>query len=139
MDQTVTQPSLLDAPEVLRALREEVAETGRDHQYHGKGYAPNSTQVPRECNYVTAGKPDCIVARALFRLGVPIAVLDQWEGVGAWGMCPANHVAGHPTPLLTDNAASILDRAQGMQDRNHPWGSCLDAAEDRARELEVTA
>lgn len=138
MDQNVTNPPLEAGP-VLRALREVVAEAGRDHQYHGKGYAPNSTQVPRECNYVTAGKPDCIVARTLFRLGVPIAVLDQWEGISAWGMCEANHVAGYPTPLLTDNAASILDRAQGMQDRNHPWGSCLDAAEDRARELEVTA
>lgn len=139
---------LIEAPAALRALREVVAEVGPDFQYHAR---PGSDHdLPTDCRYVNRDKPDCIVAKALHKLGISVEELSQWEGTAVRAMCPSqfggNSALGvktylrcGPRPLLTDTAAQILWAAQNMQDANHTYGVVLEAAEAKARELGVTA
>lgn len=114
--------------DVLRVMREVVAEFGEDYVYQ---------LVPDEggqCLYVhrdedSEGVPGCIVAQVLHRLGVPLSAFD--EGFSAHCMVDRLNARGWG---ITYVASVALAEAQRVQDSFHEseddctWGAAYRAA-----------
>lgn len=103
---------MTDIEKAIAVLTEVVNEAGRDYVY------------PRlnKCVYVHEGKPDCIAARALVKLGVPLSILAGQEDVSAISLA----LTGQPNDVLL-----LLDIAQGAQDEGRTWGEALDLIKGR--------
>jgi hypothetical protein len=97
-----------------RLLREVVTDTGRDH----------TVAVPGR--YVHDDRPMCIVARALYRLGVTVDELADMD------LCSSlNDIRDVRLPArvrMSVQARIVLGAAQGVQDVQDTWGDALDAA-----------
>jgi len=131
-------PELIDATSALTALREVVDEMGPEHRYWG----PVSDRFHEEedCRYVNEDNtPDCLVARAAHRLGVPLEELRKYEHRSAIEMGPEPYRQRprpeDAIPLFTEKAAQIMWAAQLAQDGNEPWRIALGAAERKFTEL----
>jgi len=112
--------------EVTEAFKAVVAEHGHDMIY-SRDLEPGESIY---CKYVVDGKPSCLVAHILHRLGVPLDYLAVREGVDATrvlGRC------GPDAPVdvtglnisVSVRAANALSAAQSSQDAGHCWGSAL--------------
>lgn len=130
---------LLDLPQALDLAVEVVAGAGANHRYFGDGDDAEDIDAG-ECQYVTEyDEPDCLVARILYRYGVPIAVLKLWEGYSATEMRLGYERRPVPTrALLTHRAANLLETMQSRQDDNVAWGDVLEHGRIVALRLGVT-
>lgn len=108
----------------IRAMTEVVKEAGVDHVY--------KQHIGAGCSYVYEGQPDCLVGRALHKLGVSIETLEAMdEDFGAFYSVVSTHL---PEELdITAEAWRVLSLAQECQDRGHTWGVALDTAKGRQR------
>lgn len=118
----------IDGPEALRLLREVVGE--RPDFVYAPPVGSNET-----CMYVWQGQPSCVVAHVLVRAGYDI---DTIANLDPWGLIDSarSHVRA---VRVNDEAAQILTVAQTTQDNSAAWSEALDAAENRARFLKVSA
>lgn len=109
----------ITAAEVRTAL-EDVADTDPRHIDQ-----PAGAGLP--ARYIANGRPDCLVARVLVRLGFSVGVLralDEEYPVGE--LCaPGVHLAEsrHPALRKLDPLAlRLLDYVQNQSERGVPWG-----------------
>lgn len=131
----------IDSTKALNALCAVVAEAGVDHVYTHRIQGDDEENAP-SCRYVFDGSPDCITARALARLGVPVDALAKldctksgvsaliglgydFEGMPYYISDPANLLAHADATAL---AARALQTAQSVQDNGGTWGAALEAA-----------
>lgn len=118
---------LTDAAEIemlgmLRTMKQVVAEEGSDYIYVPK---PTQQYPMGACVYVYNGKPDCLAGRVLARMGVPLWVLESYEGSTINQMI----VESSSRPInLTNETIHVLRQAQRAQDRGETWGYCLEQA-----------
>lgn len=119
-------PELINHHQAIEALRAEVAQEGPDHVYE----KPDGD----DCFYTWGGQPSCLVGRALFRLGVPLDELRDWENANARELSNSAMDDDNLTPirpaLTTVQAAQVFQVAQFRQDDGLPWGNALEAAEE---------
>lgn len=116
---------------VLDTLAAVVAEFGEDYVYKtqlGSAY----------CTYVRDGKPDCIAAQVLVRLGMSVEDLAQCEGKSC------AQFGGYGTVPVGGEALHVLRQAQMVQDgvssaspfsprfSSPTWGEALRVARDYA-------
>ena len=121
------QPHTIGVDRVLVLLGEVVAEVGEDHVLPCRGWERGA--CASDYRYVWQGRPDCITARVLVRLGVEVEYLLGVEGV------PAGIVLreGMLYPLdLSDDAIRVLEVAQRAQDTGRTWGAVLAVASECA-------
>jgi hypothetical protein len=120
----------LEVLAVLRTLKQVVEEAGDDYVYHHK-IRPDHLNTGKGCWYVDpeGKKPDCIVGRVLFRLGVSLNTLQRFEGIMASGLPSLETSAiGSGAIPLHRPALYVLGVAQGIQDTGGNWGDARDAA-----------
>jgi hypothetical protein len=99
------------------------------------------------CLYVYEGRPDCLVGKILHRMGIPLEILSQHEGMPASSVC--NYVRNcndsiangnqetRTTPSISEEVQSILEVAQYYQDGGARYARVRSYSEDRAmREIE---
>lgn len=103
--------------QALRALIDAVKAKGHTfcYQQRPKSNGQNITG----CWYVYDDCPDCLIGDALFRLGVPIDKLKEFEG------CSTESTAFAGRFDLSLQARDLFNEAQLWQDASMPWGSCL--------------
>lgn len=121
----MTAPSPLTAGRALLLLREVVAGQ-EDFIYRTDG-------AESVCVYFRSGQPSCLVGHVLAKAGFPpLSDEDEnnWAGVES---------ATLPEWFADFRAVGVLAAAQGDQDLGLPWGEALTSAEDKARQLGVTA
>jgi hypothetical protein len=106
-------------PEMLAVIAEVVAEFGPDYVYQRK----SGTNTGASCVYVYNGAPDCLAAKVLRKLGVPLADLAAFETKAC------NIFTGYG---ISSRALEVLNVAQMQQDRGFSWGLCLEAARTHA-------
>lgn len=109
---------------VLDTLAAVVAEFGEDYVYETQ---PESAY----CTYVRDGKPDCIAAQVLVRLGMSVEDLARCEGRS----CAL--LGGYVAVPVGGEALHVLREAQMVQDRTSPyssptWGEALRVAREYA-------
>lgn len=112
----LTDQEKKDVQLVLKTLEEVVNELGSDFVYPDRPALESNLDV--DCYYVWKGKPDCIAARVLHKLGVSVDTLAEHEG----GPCQ-----NIPSPLSVP-ALTVLGTAQQSQDERYPYGEALLAA-----------
>jgi len=125
----VSSQQVIDTVRALVAERPDYVYTG-----DGEGYVPGESS----CYYVHEQSdgtkvPGCLVGHALHALGVPLDVLEEYEGTSA-------HAAAEQTLSISDSATrtlSFLSVAQEWQDRGAPWGNALAVAEQGANSVSV--
>lgn len=114
-------------------LMQVVEEQGPDYVY---GVTP--------CSYMDrhgSNEPSCIVARALFKAGVPEDTL-RWMDTVSWVPKDENGDPLHSSTAIDDVAKSgafddvfrldpralaMFTEAQRLQDQRQPWGDVIDA------------
>lgn len=121
---------MITAEQAITALREVVA-GNEDYVYQ--------PPVGSMCVYVHDGKPSCLVAQVLSKLGVGI------DDLGRLDHKSTDHFDS-PVPVtayrlsdhmpIEDRASGILGYAQSRQDLGETWGEALAAAE-RVRATQV--
>ena len=116
--------------EGMAGLRAAVEERGWDYAYPEEWRAPGS-EGDGGCRYVVDGKPACLIAAALARLGVPVEVLrDQGDrgdrdddcedgGEGPRSARQLLEAIGVDMPPLLLEA---WQAAQNAQDAGRTWG-----------------
>lgn len=129
--ENITEQDREEIKLVLATLKEVVDEVGPEYEYEVWRFDPLSTPT---CQYVKNGQPDCIAARVLVKLGVPVYTLASYEGVAVNIMA---RVVRDKTGsfVLGEPAAGILRVAQQIQDRpdqDRTWGLALEWAQDKA-------
>ncbi len=117
----------IDKDEAIRLLRKEVANKGPDYVYERL----NSRFSSRSCVYFdeVTGEPSCIVGHVLADTEHVQDIATNLNIVGV------AHIAEVFPDLMTREATQIFEVAQDFQDRQHPWGQSLEAAEKKYREL----
>lgn len=98
---------------VMDALQKIVGEFGKDYVYKGD-------DLNARCLHREDGKPSCLVGQVLARL-TPDFVPRE---VGVSAQKSELHAAGYSSV-----ATYALQIAQSVQDRRHPWGAALTAAQ----------
>lgn len=116
----------LTVDRTLQLLREAVAEKGPDFVYKDLSGTPADSFA--ECRYVHGDEPGCLVGNVLFRHGIPLVRMQDFEGEGA-GRVVRELVDTYESP-----APSVLVAAQETQDSGGTWGEALDNAERAARQ-----
>jgi len=96
----------------IDAIRAVVAEAGPAHVYDRIG----------SCRYVRDGKPDCLIGRALARIGVSVERLADNEGTGAYEVMDSLGGFSHVVMKAAESA-------QDVQDGGAPWGYALQRFE----------
>lgn len=104
----------------INALEETVEETGRDHVYDME----HKVEVGM-CSYVHNGEPDCIIARVLSKLGVPVEWLATQEGTSASGVMRRIGYSG-TGPMDYGKLSWAATSAQNFQDNGGTFGGALD-------------
>lgn len=110
---------------VLDAL---LKEFGEDYVYPGS--------KDKACYYVANGQPSCLVGQVLYRLGVPIETLEEYDEVGSvFELSNSEYSLDGKTALERggvsvgdDRVLNILDSAQGWQDQGKTWGEAVRQA-----------
>lgn len=112
--------------DVLAEMRAVVEEYGGDYTYR-----KNSVDL---CRYVANGEPDCLIAKVLRRLGVPVTALSRLDSHENGDGAPPEvfHHYLDEWVTFTNHAVAAMSRAQRAQDRGYPWGEALKAAESGA-------
>ena len=106
---------------VRRVAREVVQEFGEDFVYQPVTLFGSDGEEYTSCMYVEDGKPSCIVAQILTRLGVSLDDLKKYEG------CTVYSMSSHLIPdSETRNYLFVMQREQ---DTCQTWGKSLLAAE----------
>lgn len=106
------------------AVRAEVHEAGIAHVYHPVTSALASGVMQTSARYVTdEGKGDCLVGRALIRMGVPVAELVHREGMPASRVIPQvfERAGGADINALV----YVAQEVQCINDTRQPWGCAL--------------
>jgi hypothetical protein len=118
-------PITVPATKVLQTLREVVAERP---EYEYKAPADMlSYEDSSMCFYVHGDQPGCLVGHVLNRVGVPLSVLAQREGVGAYSVVPqVLNLTGEPDDVAT--VQDVLTEVQYAQDQGATWGEALEEA-----------
>lgn len=105
----------IDEQWVFDMLDKAIAERGENYAY------PTFAYGPVECLYVDHStgerQPSCLVGLMLYMAGVPLEVLESYEGWVAEMM-----INVLPGVSCTPYAKSLLGYAQGRQDIGMPWG-----------------
>jgi hypothetical protein len=115
---------------VIETLNEVVAEAGDDFVYEKKIRPNVAGQLQAVCVYVDNGQPDCIAAKVMHKLGVPIETLSGYEGKRPRYFVDDPNFSDWETESLF-----VLTEAQYEQDAGKTWGFARDAATYYAREL----
>ena len=102
---------------ILDAMSVIVGEAGEGFRYEGP------------CKYVKNEAPSCLIGRVLARLGMPLAIMAEWDDAGDGTIDAVADT--HPFGLDTRTVA-ILAAAQELQDSQVEWVECLRVARDRA-------
>lgn len=122
----------MDAERALGLLRAVVAEFGPEYVYvnasgqrAGQCHVGGKTAI--DCSYVHGMdndlRPGCLVGQVCHRHGVPLVVLQTYEG-SAFG------TFGEDAGIANEDAQQILHAAQMAQDGGRPWGVALQRAEE---------
>lgn len=102
---------------VTQAITAVVAEKGADYTYDL--YADGNEGT---CVYVKDGKPSCLVAQVMVRLGYDVETLAAIEGT-----TPLSGRFREAFPGVTTPVAEALSAAQWRQDDGYTWGEALAA------------
>jgi hypothetical protein len=106
--------------EVMDSLTKIVSEQGEDFIYQ----PPEGTLG--QCQYVHNGRPDCLVGKALYQLGVSVDLLRTLDHEG--GMNIGKVDLAQLGLDMPPEALEALDTAQMLQDGQETWGTALQAA-----------
>lgn len=115
--------------EVMRELKEIVAaigpDTKRDCQYveYENGELDRFSWYERD-EAMEPVAPHCIVGTYLYRHGVPLKVLQGFEGETMDGI--SDTVLQDFNIVLDTKGREILREAQSLQDNGLPWGKALE-------------
>ncbi|WP_103529497.1 hypothetical protein [Streptomyces sp. SM12] len=109
--------------EVMRVLREVVAERPEFVYTNPSGESGNPGVNTPTCFYVHGEVPGCVIGHLLHRLGVPLAVLRNLEHDHA------SAVIDEVMEGVTDAVVLALTGAQAAQDHGNPWSVALERAE----------
>lgn len=123
--------AVIERSQVEQALREVVAEFGRDHRAPRLPTAGDDTGEYTSCRYVIDNQPSCIAAQVCVKLGIAdVSEMEGWEGEAVITMINGR---------ATLEAAQRLVKAQRIQDgvevvvelapdaaEGNPWGLVLD-------------
>lgn len=116
---------VIDLDRAVELLEAEVAEAGADFIYEKDKRDRGDYPV---CRYVKNDAPSCLVAKALFRAGVPMEVLTgldfQAEGLST----PIADAVFSDDIELSDDARMAFRKAQDAQDNGDSWGEALISA-----------
>ena len=137
---------------VLRTLKQVVEEFGPDYRYQFSE-KDNDDQWPyKTCLYVKDEEPDCLAAKVLVRLGLPVEALKEIEGIGLSSFESINTFGYNQVPkpssslpyprvkekvegtvrktidLIGHKAVNVLGAAQARQDLGSTWGEARLAA-----------
>jgi hypothetical protein len=105
-------------------LAEAVAEKGAEYVYVNRDGDPADGDVSVSCHYVHGDQPGCIVGWVLYRAGVGLADLSEYEGRGAED--PVEGLMEAPAEVR-----KLLNWAQDYQDQGTPWGEAVRRALSR--------
>lgn len=108
---------MITSHDAIHALREVVA---------GNESTVYCSPDPVKCVYAHNREPSCVVGRALAWLGWPI---ERLEFMDQRPFAGALNLPRHFPDDIDSDAAIMLARAQGAQDRGESWGEALIAAE----------
>lgn len=140
---TITAEEETEILAVIRTLKQVVEEAGEDYIYKPKfsgsyqdeaGYSHVS---PPSCVYVWDGKPDCIAARVLHKLGMSLERLRCFESSTCAQMIGQVGVPIHEAALIVlgiaqhvqDTGTSVLFVEQSPEvTKSFTWGVARDAA-----------
>lgn len=111
---TTTLPPLAEFVRVVR----EIAAEQPDRVYErprgtGIGIAP-------ACLYAHGAEPGCIMGHVAIRLGVPIDVVQDWDGKGGIATILKAH---------SIQEGVWLDEVQVRQDQGETWGDAVELAD----------
>jgi hypothetical protein len=117
---------------VLAVINTVVAEAGEDFKY---GKKPTDASPLNICMYVWEGKADCLAARVLALLGMPLDDMAKYEGNGCDQMVHGpTSGSDRPQAPVGLYGLATLRAAQNYQDRGVAWGECRDAAHRWAKD-----
>lgn len=117
---------------VLAVIDTVVAEAGEDFKYEKK---PVDNSPYNICVYVWERKADCLAARVLALLGMPLDDMAKYEGNACDRMAPSSLTnSDRPVAPVGLYALATLRAAQNYQDRGVAWGECRDAAHRWAKD-----
>lgn len=109
--------------DALTSLSEVVREYGPEHAY---------ARPDGRCTYTEDEAPSCLVAQALYRLGVPLTTLADFDRQ-AFGSIMYVML---PEGLTIDaDAREVFGAAQTVQDGGARWNTALIEAQHKADEL----
>lgn len=114
---------ILDADGAIRCLRTVVFEKGADYVYQS-----GSDGL---CFNFRDGEPSCIVGHVFALLGLTAEKAEELGVDGARSVIPSCQVLSQSDFdwNFDNNAAEILNTAQGVQDYGWTWGEALAASE----------
>lgn len=98
--------------------QEVVTEFGADYKYPIEHKRDDGLKL--SCVYVHDGKPSCLVGQILYRHGVSLESLAQYEFSGAGVMT-------YQVTEAENDAVAFLDVMQYYQDSGQTWGNALEA------------
>jgi hypothetical protein len=115
---------MIDGPKALELLWFAVAEGGTDYVYTA---LPSGSVA---CSYVDADReaPGCGVGLALHKAGVPVSVLEKFDGWGSIGNVAVSAEADTLGLVITKSATDIFAVFQSVQDADNTWGLALREA-----------
>lgn len=131
------KPDVITDEMVVATLRAVVAERP-DYVYrrpeHMLPLVDGEGETEADCFYVHTAPddvdeltPGCLVGTVLYRLGVPLEVLEEWEGSGGYEV--TSEFGASRT------ACSLMSEVQSTQDGGQPWRVALERAEERYPEV----
>lgn len=107
-------PENTQIEQLSQIMTEIVNEAGRDFVYRNHNYS--------NCTYLKDDVPDCLIGRVLFRLGIPLEVLQEMDE----NIIAISSAEGPDLTGLSTSACDLLGVAQMKQDQGQNWGDALD-------------
>ena len=107
------------AEEAISWLEKAVAERGEDFKSQMR-----QVEIRVSCIYVWEGKPDCLIGVALHLAGWSIEELAKYNSR------PVDLLPARFPGRLSEDAVTILRKAQSVQDQGWPWGQALENAKE---------
>jgi hypothetical protein len=108
---------MIELEELRMAVHDVVEEAGPDVVYQPEDGV---------CRYVDGDQPSCLIGQALYRLGISLSQLTEWDGDSVDDACAARDI---PVFEKNSDVAHYADVVQNMQDNGNPWGIALAQAE----------
>lgn len=84
-----------------------------------------------DCTYVTKEKkPDCLMAQALYALGVPLDYLSLWESQNVLAILENGMGFDGESDSKITMQLRWLNHVQNAQDQLKSWGECVSEADE---------